>query len=311
MKLISVVTPAYNEEGNVEELYREIKEIFKSYEDKYKYEHIFIDNASTDNTANILRDIALKDKNVKVILNSRNFGHIRSPVHALMQASGDAVIHIVSDFQDPPHLIKEFIKKWEEGYNLVLGVKESSDEKGLTAFVRNQYYDFVNRISDVELTKNNTGFGLYSKKIIDVVKQIDDPYPYFRGMVSDIGFESAKVEYHQPQRRRGITKNNFYTLYDIAMLGITTHSKVPLRVVTITGFIFSAISFLIAIIYFIGKLLFWNSFALGVAPMTIGVFFFGSVQLFALGIIGEYIGFMHTQILKRPLVVEKERINFE
>jgi len=311
LKLISVVTPAYNEEGNVEELYREIKEIFKSYEDKYKYEHIFIDNASTDNTANILRDIALKDKNVKVILNSRNFGHIRSPVHALMQASGDAVIHIVSDFQDPPHLIKEFIKKWEEGYNLVLGVKESSDEKGLTAFVRNQYYDFVNRISDVELTKNNTGFGLYSKKIIDVVKQIDDPYPYFRGMVSDIGFESAKVEYHQPQRRRGITKNNFYTLYDIAMLGITTHSKVPLRVVTITGFIFSAISFLIAIIYFIGKLLFWNSFALGVAPMTIGVFFFGSVQLFALGIIGEYIGFMHTQILKRPLVVEKERINFE
>lgn len=309
MKSISIVTPCYNEEGNVKEVYAQVKAVIEQM-GNYTYEHIFIDNASKDNTLQLLKELASVDPNVKIIANARNFGHIRSPYHALLQASGDAVILLVADLQDPPQMIKDFVQKWEEGFKVVLGVKTESEESFLMFSVRKMYYNFINRVSEIELTKNNTGFGLYDKQIIQILRDIDDPYPYFRGLISDIGFPSYKIEYLQPARKRGITKNNFYTLYDIAMLGITNHSKVPLRLAAMLGFAMSALSFLVAIVYLLAKLIFWNYFTVGLAPLVIGLFFFSSVQLFFIGIIGEYIGSIHTQVLKRPLVVEKERINF-
>lgn len=309
MYKISVVTPCYNEEENVEELYKQVKQVFSQIDDCH-YEHIFIDNASKDNTVSILKEMAQNDSNVKIIINSRNFGHIRSPYHALLQAEGDAVILLVADLQDPPGLIKDFIDKWKEGYKIVLGVKNESQESPAMFAIRKMYYNFINRVSEIDLTKNNTGFGLYDKRIIEILREIDDPYPYFRGLISDIGFESYKISYVQPARKRGITKNNFYSLYDMAMLGITNHSKIPLRLAAMLGFIMSALSLIVALGYLIAKLLFWNSFTMGMAPLIIGLFLFSSVQLFFIGIIGEYIGSIHTQVLKRPLVVEKERINF-
>ncbi|MEI9997827.1 MAG: glycosyltransferase [Verrucomicrobiota bacterium] len=309
-KLISVVSGCYNEEENVRECYEQVKKVFAEL-GRYRYEHIFIDNASKDKTVAILREIATKDKNVKVIVNARNFGHIRSPHHAMTQARGDAVISIVSDLQDPPELIKEFLAKWEEGFRVVIAVKADSEESPLFFAVRKLYYEIVSRLAETDLTKNFTGFGLYDRRFIDIVAEIDDPYPYFRGLVSEIGFPAAKIPYHQPVRKRGITSNNFYRLYDMAMLGITNHSKVPLRLATMIGFLVSFLSLCVAVGYFIFKLLFWNSFQLGLAPLEIGLFFFGSVQLFFIGILGEYIGSILTQVQRRPLVVELERINFE
>ena len=310
MPFISIVSPCYNEELNVEEVYRQVKEVIASLPG-YTYEHIFIDNDSSDRTVAILKRLAAQDRNVKIIVNSRNFGHIRSPYYALLQASGEAVILLVSDLQDPPGMIRDFVKKWEEGYKVVLGVKTQSRETPAMFLLRKMYYDLIGRLSDIKLTKNNTGFGLYDRRIIEVLRDVNDPYPYFRGLVSEIGFESAKIEYTQPARTRGITKNNFYTLFDIGMLGITNHSKVPLRLATIIGFSLSMVSLLIAFGYFLAKLIFWNQFSIGVAPLVIGLFFFSSVQLFFIGIIGEYVGSIQTQVLKRPLVIEKERVNFD
>ncbi len=310
MKLISVCTPCYNEEDNVKELYLQIKEVFSHYP-QYNYEHILIDNASKDNTVGILKQIAAEDNNVKIIVNARNFGHIRSPHHALLQASGDAVILMASDLQDPPSLIHDFIKKWEEGYKVVIGVKVQSDESRVMFAIRKIYYNLINKLSEIKLNKNHTGFGLYDRRVIEIIRQIDDPYPYFRGLISDIGFESSKIEFRQPTRKRGITKNNFYTLYDMAMLGITNHSKMPLRLAVMLGFSISLLSLIVAAVYLIIKFIYWNSLPLGMAPIVIGLFFFSSVQLIFIGILGEYIGAIHTQILKRPLVIEKERINFK
>jgi len=309
MPLISIVTPCYNEEGNVEVLYDQVKAIFATLP-KYEYEHIFIDNASTDRTPLILRKLASEDRKVKVIFNARNFGHIRSPYYALLQATGDAAICVVADLQDPPPLILEFIKKWEEGFKVVIGVKNTSDESPGMFAVRKLYYRFVNAVSEVELTKNFTGFGLYDQGVIQVLRTINEPYPYFRGLISEIGFESAKVYYNQASRRRGITSNNFYSLYDIAMLGITNHSKIPLRFATFLGFTMSLVGFLAAFIYFVIKLVFWSQFSLGLAPLIISLFIFSSVQLFFIGIIGEYIGSIYTQVRARPLVIEKERLNW-
>jgi glycosyltransferase involved in cell wall biosynthesis len=308
--LISIVTPCFNEDSNVRELYCRVKEIFATLSG-YRYEHIFIDNVSKDCTINILREIAAEDKNVKVILNSRNYGHIRSPYHAMLQARGDAVIFLAADFQEPPELIINYVKKWEEGYLIVIGVKKQSEESSLLFAIRSVYYELINRLSDVELIKNYTGFGLYDRRIVEIIRNVNDPYPYFRGLICEIGFERAVIEYVQPARKRGITKNNFYTLYDVAMLGITNHSKVPLRLATMTGFAVAILSLLVAVGYFIYKLIFWDSFSVGMAPLVIGLFFFAAVQLFFIGIIGEYIGAIHTQVLKRPLVIEKERINFD
>ena len=309
MKLISVVTPCYNEEGSVRELHARIKAVFAKLP-AYDFEHICIDNSSQDKTVEVLREIAREDKTLKVIVNARNFGHIRSPHHAMLQAKGDAVVLMMSDLQDPPELIAEFVAKWEAGFKVVLGVKTKSEETPVMYLIRKIYYDFIGRLSEVPLVKNSTGFGLYDRAIMDVVRTVDDPYPYFRGMICDIGFEQALVEYTQARRRRGITKNNFYTLYDIAMLGITDHSKVPLRLATMLGFAMSGLCFAVALAYLVAKLVFWNRFVLGTAPILIGLFLFSSVQLFFIGILGEYIGAIHTQVLKRPLVVEKERINF-
>jgi polyisoprenyl-phosphate glycosyltransferase len=309
-KLISVVSGCYNEEENVRECYEQVKKVFQEI-GRYRYEHIFIDNASKDGTVAILRQIAAQDKNVKVIVNARNFGHIRSGYHAILLARGDAVISVVSDLQDPPELIKEFIKKWEEGFLVVVAVKADSDESPLFFAIRKLYYELISRLAEIEVNKNATGFGLYDRRFIDILAEIDDPYPYFRGLVSEVGFPTAKISYHQPARKRGITSHNFYRLYDMAMLGITNHSKVPLRLATMLGFAVSFLSLGIAVGYLVFKLLYWDSFSLGLAPLVIGLFFFGSVQLFFIGILGEYIGAIYTQVQKRPHVVELERINFE
>jgi len=306
---ISVMTPCYNEEDNVALLYEKVRGIFNELKE-YDYEYIFIDNASTDSTVQILKAIAVKDKNLKIIVNSRNFGHIRSPYYGLLQGAGDAVIYLASDFQDPPEMIKDFISKWKEGYKIVLGVKSQSQESKFMFAVRKLFYNLIGAISEVDQIKNFTAFGLYDKKIIEILKGIDDPYPYLRGLICDIGFEKHIIEFTQPARQRGKTKNNFYTLYDMAMLGITNHSKVPLRLATILGFLVALGSFLIAIIYLLYKIIFWKNFSVGTAPIVIGLFFFSAVQLFFIGVLGEYIGSIHTQVLKRPIVVERERVNF-
>jgi len=256
--------------------------------------------------------LAQKDKKVKVILNSRNFGHICSPFYGIVNATGDAVILIVADLQDPPELISGFIDKWEQGYKMVLAVKNQSKENPLMFLVRKSFYSLINKIADdnTELIKNFSGFGLYDKKITALFKENDDPCPYLRGLVSDVGFEKAIIPFVQPSRKRGITKNNFYTLYDNAMVGIIKHSKVPLRIMTFAGFLLSLLSMTFALLYLVYKLLFWDNFEIGMAPVVIGLFFFSSVQLFSMGILGEYIGAIYTRVNKKPLVVEKERINF-
>ena len=310
MKSISILTPCFNEEANVEEVYRRVRAVMAGL-GRYRYEHLFIDNSSTDRTVEILKRIAAEDANVKLIVNARNFGHIRSPMHALNQTSGDAVIGIVADMQDPPELIPDLVRKWEEGYAMVLAIKNSSGENPLMFWIRKKYYRLVNRLSSIETFENFTGFGLFDRRIVDIVKAFDDPYPYFRGMLAEIGLPHAKVFYDQPARKRGLTKNNFYALYDVGMLGIVNLSKVPLRIVTFSGFAGAAMCILVALSYFIYKVLFWNRFSVGMAPLVIGIFFFSSVQLISVGIIGEYIGSIHTQVQKRPLVVERERVNFE
>jgi glycosyltransferase involved in cell wall biosynthesis len=307
-KLISIVTPCYNEEENIDELYQRIVAVMTTL--PYDYEHICIDNASTDSTVKKIKDIAAKDNRVKLIVNARNFGHIKSPYYAILQSRGDACILIASDLQDPPEMITDFIKKWEEGYKTVLAVKPESEESTAMFFLRKAYYRFITRISEVPLVQNATGAGLFDRVVIDILRNINDSYPYFRGLLCEIGFPIATVPFKQPRRQRGVTKNNFYTLYDIAMLGITNHSKIPLRLMAMSGFILSFISLLVAVTFLIAKLLYWNSFQLGSAPMLIGIFFFGAIQAFFIGVLGEYIGSIHTQVRKMPLVVEIERINF-
>lgn len=310
MKLISIVTPCYNEEDNVVPLYERIRAQCALLS-QYRFEHIFIDNASTDRTVERIKALAARDKNVKLIANVRNFGHIRSPLHALLQARGDAVITLASDLQDPPELIPQFVAQWEAGFKVVAGVKPQSREGFLMANLRRLFYRTVGHIADVRLIPNFTGFGLYDREVVEVVRQIGDPYPYFRGLIAEIGFPCAQVPFEQPKRLRGLTKNNFYTLYDLAMLGITSHSKVPLRLATMTGFFLAFLSLLISFGYLAAKLLFWDYFSFGLAPVLIGLFFFASVQLFFIGIVGEYVGAIHTQVLNRPLVVERERVNFD
>jgi glycosyltransferase involved in cell wall biosynthesis len=310
LKLISVVTPCYNEEENIRDIYSQVQNVFEEL-GCYSYEHIFIDNASKDGTVSILKEFARKDKNVKIIVNARNFGHIRSPYHAILQASGDAVISISADLQDPPSMIKDFIKKWEEGFKIVVGVKNKSEENPIMFAIRKLYYNLIEKFADTKQIKNFTGFGLYDREFVDILRKLDEPYPYFRGLITEMGFEKAEIEFVQPKRKKGKTKNNFYTLYDMAMLGFVNHSKVPLRMATFAGFSVAILSLLVALSYFIYKLIFWERFQLGAAPMVIGIFFFAAVQLFFIGIIGEYIGAIYTQVKNRPLVIEKERINFD
>ncbi len=310
MKLLSVVTPCFNEEANVREVYDRVRIVMTGFP-AYRYEHIFIDNDSTDSTVAILKEIAGADSNVKIIVNSRNFGHLRSPMHAIYQASGDAVMLLFSDLQDPPEMLREMILAWERNILIVLAIKNTSEEGGLMYGVRTAYYRLVARLADIQVFEHFTGFGLYDRKVIEILRtKFHDPYPNFRGMIAEVGFEHQKLFYNQKRRSRGITKNNFYTLYDLAMLSITNLSKVPLRVFTFFGFALALGSFLTAMFYLVYKLIFWNSFTVGIAPLVIGFFTLLSIQLIGLGILGEYVGSIHTMIQNRPLVIEKERVNF-
>ena len=309
-KTISIVTACYNEEENVLNLYNQVREVMAGI-GRYEYEHIFIDNSSRDNTVAILKAIAAQDKNVKIIVNARNFGHIRSPIHALFQARGDAVISIVADLQDPPRMIPAMVREWENGAYCVLGIKRTSEEASLMFWLRKQYYRLVDRISSIETIQNFTGFGLYDRKVIELARSFEDPYPYFRGMIAEIGLPTVKLMYNQPARKFGTTNNNWYSLYDIGMLGIINNSKIPLRLAVLAGFLGATGSFLIAVIYLVLKLVFWSTFSFGLAPMLIGVFFISSLQLVFLGVMGEYIGAIYTQVQNRPYVVELDRINFE
>ena len=309
-KLISIVTPCYNEGENVEELVRRIRAVMDGFP-QYDYEHLLIDNASKDDTVEKIKRIAAKDLHVRLIVNCRNFGHLRSPTHAIFQAAGDAVIALASDLQDPPEMIAEFLKQWEAGFQVVIGVKPRSRETPLMFLLRSTYYRLLGKMSDAPLIENFTGFGLYDREVVATIRSLNDPYPYFRGLIAELGYPRAEIPFEQPRRVRGVTKNNFYTLYDLAMLGITSHSKLPLRLATMSGFVLSFISLMIAVGYGLAKLMFWQSFSLGMAPMVVGLFFFGSVQLFFIGLLGEYIGAIHTQVVKRPLVIEKERVNFD
>jgi polyisoprenyl-phosphate glycosyltransferase len=310
MKTISLVTPCYNEADNVEEPYRRVRDVIASL-GKYRYEHIFIDNASTDGTVAVLKRLAAADSNVKILVNARNVGHIRSPMYAFHQAKGDCVISLVADLQDPPEMIADMVRGWEAGKFMVVGIKRTSEENPLMFWIRKRYYRLVNQLSSVETFENFTGFGLYDRRVIDLVKSFDDPYPYFRGMIAEIGLPHACLYYDQPVRKRGITKNNFYSLYDMGMLGIVNLSKIPLRIATFAGFAGAALSFLAGLGYFVYKLLFWSRFSVGMAPLVIGIFLLGSIQLVFMGVLGEYVGAIYTQVQHRPLAVELERVNFE
>jgi glycosyltransferase involved in cell wall biosynthesis len=307
-KTLSIITPTFNEEENIEDLCKAVANQIDKL--NYDYEHIVIDNNSTDKTIKILRKLASNNKKLKIIINSRNFGHIKSPIHALMQSSGDASILITADFQDPPELIKSYVEEWENGYDVVLAQKDTSEENYFLHQIKESLYKLINFISEVPLMLSTTGAGLFDKKIINEIRKIDDPYPYFRGLLSEITSNIKLIKFHQPKRSKGKTKNNFYTLYDIGMLGVIKHSKIPLRIMTITGFIISLVSIITGFSYFIAKLFFWDSFDLGIAPLVIGFFSIASIQIFLLGFIGEYVMNILVHSRKFPLVVEKERINF-
>ena len=309
MKKISIVSGCYNEEDNLDEFFkRTIAAIQEA--GAYDWEIIVIDNHSTDGTRETLKRYAAQEPRIKAIFNTRNFGHIRSPYHGILQGQGDAVIYLASDLQDPPKMIKQFVVAWEGGAKVVAAIKNESEESALFFLARKTYYNIVAKLSDVDLLKNFTGFGLYDQTVIEHLRNMQDPYPYFRGQISELGFPVHKIPFVQPVRKRGFSKNNFYSLYDIAMLGFTNHTKIPLRLASMLGFITSLLSFLVGLIYLILKLVLWQNFTIGLAPVVVGLFFMGSVQLLFIGILGEYIGAIHTKVTKRPLVVESERINF-
>ena len=308
-KKISVVCGAFNEEANVLELYERIVNVFKNLD--YDFEIIVIDNASTDRTVERLRELALTDKRLKVIINATNFGHVRSPYHALLQAQGDAAVFMASDLQDPPELIPEYIEKWESGAKIVLAVKTRSLENWAMKGLRSSYYKLLGLVSNESMAPNATGAGLFDERVISTLRALEDPLPYFRGLVTQLGFKVDTLEFHQPARKAGITKNNFATLFDLALLGFVNYSKAPLRLLTVAGFVTSLVSVGIAITYFVVKLLYWDSFDLGLAPLVIGVFFFGATQIFALGLIGELLVSVQQRLRKMPLVIEAERINFD
>lgn len=309
-KLITILTPCYNEELNVRELHRRLMAVATQLPE-YRFEHLFIDNASTDATVEVLRSMAAEDPTVRVIVNARNVGPDRSGMHAFLQAKGDAVGSLVADLQDPPELFTAMIREWEKGFPIVAAIKNTSDEHGLMYRIRTAYYGLVARLTNVKVLEHFTGFGLYDRSVVEKIRAgFPDPYPYFRGMIAELGLPIAKVFYNQSRRERGVSANSFYSMYDFGMLGITNLSKVPLRLVVFCGFISAFISFVIGAFYLAYKLVFWNRFNVGIAPVVLGLFFLGSVQLIALGIIGEYVGSIHTLVMKRPLVTEKERINF-
>jgi polyisoprenyl-phosphate glycosyltransferase len=309
-KLISIVAGCYNEEGNIPELHARITRVMQQHP-QYDYEIILIDNASTDGTVEEIKKIADKDKRLKAIVNVRNFGHVRSGYYAFTSAKGDAVIMMVSDLEEPPELISRFISEWEKGYKIAIGIRKKSDERGVMPFFRKAYYALMKRISDIDHISNFTGFGLYDRQVMDLLREYHDPYPYFRGVICELGFPRAEVFYDKIQRKRGISKGNFFVYFDLALLGIVNSSKAPLRLATIFGIGMSVLSFVIGIYYMIEKMSNWSGFQMGLAPLAIGMFFMMGVLFFLVGIIGEYIGLILTHTVKRPMVVEQERINYD
>lgn len=310
MKTISIVVPCYNEEENVEAMYQAISAVFRKSLPDYRYELIFIDNDSKDRTRELIRELCKKDADVKGIFNAKNFGQFNSPYYAMLQSTGDCTILMAADFQDPVEMIPRYVKEWENGYKIVIGIKKSSKENKIMYWLRSCYYKMIKRLSDVEQIEHFTGFGLYDARFIQVLRELDDPTPFLRGIVAELGFRRKEIPYEQPRRRAGKTSNNFYRLYDAAMLSITSYTKVGLRLATIFGSICSFASMLVALIYLVMKLLYWERFPAGMAPLLIGMCFLGSVQIFFIGLVGEYILSINARVMKRPLVIEEERLNF-
>jgi len=310
MKKISILVPTFNEEENIKPLCAALTNILSRKLTEYDYEILIIDNYSTDRTREYILELCAANRKIKSIFNAKNFGHIRSPYYGMLQTTGDCMIVMCADFQDPLEMIVDFVREWEKGYKIVIGRKKKSYENPLMYLLRSVYYKLIKRISDTEQVEHFTGFGLYDKMFLDVLRQLDDPMPYMRGIVAELGFARKEIEYTQQKRRSGVTKNNWYTLYDMAMLGITSYSKMVMRLATISGFIIAGLSFAVAMYYLIMKLVYWDRFPLGTAPIIISIFFLGSIQLFFIGFLGEYILNINTRVIKRPLVVEEKRINF-
>ena len=310
-KTISIMVPTYNEEENVVLMYEALKNIFQKELKKYNYEILFIDNKSQDKTRTLIREICAKDKNVKAIFNAQNFGQFNSPYYGLISTTGDCTVSVAADFQDPVEMIPKFVKEWENGYKIVIGIKNKSEESKIVYALRSLYYKMIKKFSEVEQIEHFTGFGLYDKDFIEVLKNLDDPDPYLRGIVAELGFERKEIPFTQPKRQRGKSSNNWYRLYDAAMLGITSYTKIGLRLATIVGFIISFLSVFVALIYLVLKLCNWNSFQAGIAPIIIGVFLLGGMQIFFIGFLGEYILNINQRIMHRPLVVVEEKLNFE
>ena len=310
MKKISVLNPCYNEAENVGPISRAVTEILEKELPQYDYELVFIDNDSTDGTRDIIRGLCADNPRIKAILNARNFGQFNSPYYGMLQVTGDCVIEMVADFQDPVEMIPKYIHEWEKGYKIVIGIKTSSKENRLMYWLRSCYYKTIKKLSDVEQIEHFTGSGLYDREFIEVLRNLDDPTPFLRGIVAELGYRRKEIPYEQPRRRAGKTHNNFYRLYDAAMLSVTSYTKAGLRLATIFGSICAVVSMLIAMVYLVMKLIWWDRFPAGMAPMLIGMLFLGSVQLFFIGFLGEYIMSINQRVMKRPLVIEEERINF-
>ena len=310
MKTISIVVPCYNEEENVIPLSRAITALFEKELADYRYELIFIDNDSRDRTRELLRGLCQSDPDIKAIFNAKNFGQFNSPYYAMLQTSGDCTILMAADFQDPVEMIPQYVREWESGYKIVIGIKKSSQENKFMYWLRGCYYKLIKKLSDVEQIEQFTGFGLYDAKFIQVLRGLNDPTPFLRGIVAELGFKRKEIPYEQPLRRAGKTSNNFYRLYDAAMLSITSYTKVGLRLATIFGSICAGLSMVVALVYLVMKLIWWDRFPAGMAPMLIGMLFLGSIQIFFIGVLGEYIMSINQRVMKRPLVIEEERLNF-
>ncbi len=311
MKKISILIPCYNEEENVAPISQAVIETMERDLPQYEFELVFIDNDSTDQTRNILRGLCAADKRIKAIFNARNFGQFNSPYYGMLQVTGDCVIEMVADFQDPVEMIPKYVAEWENGYKIVIGIKTSSRENKMMYWLRSCYYKTIKKLSDVEQIEHFTGSGLYDREFIEILRNLNDPTPFLRGIVAELGYKRKEIPYEQPRRRAGKTHNNFYRLYDAAMLSVTSYTKAGLRLATIFGSICSAASMVVALVYLVMKLIWWDRFPAGMAPMLIGMLFLGSVQIFFIGLLGEYIMSINQRVMKRPLVIEEERLNFE
>ncbi len=311
MKKISILIPCYNEEENIVPISQAVIETMERDLPEYAFELVFIDNDSTDNTRSLIRGLCGQDRRIKAIFNARNFGQFNSPYYGMLQVTGDCVVEMVADFQDPVDMIPKYVREWEKGYKIVIGIKTSSRENKIMYWLRSCYYKTIKKLSDVEQIEHFTGSGLYDREFIEVLRNLDDPTPFLRGIVAELGYRRKEIPYDQPKRRAGKTHNNFYRLYDAAMLSVTSYTKAGLRLATFFGFFCSLASMCVALVYLVMKLIWWDRFPAGMAPMLIGMLFLGSVQIFFIGLLGEYIMSINQRVMKRPLVIEEERLNFD